>query len=120
MVAAGLERIGRGIQISDSTLRILQPLFEKAYWAVEQSAFCLSGGASVIAERIIAAKPEIYNLTAEAQNHLLKRLTADQPHRIESFRIETDIIDNLNRLYYFAKRIAKMILEFDTNHVRPD
>jgi len=39
--------------------------------------------------------------------HLLKRLTVQEPERLETFRLESDIVDSLKRLHTLARRIAK-------------
>jgi len=53
-------------------------------------------------------KPEINARTAEALGHQLERLTADEPQRFEAYRIESDIIEDLKRIYYYAKRAARV------------
>jgi phosphate:Na+ symporter len=61
----------------------------------------------------MAAKLRINRLATDAENHLAHRLTVDEPNRLHSFRIESEIIEYLKRVYYFAKRIAKLIADAD-------
>jgi hypothetical protein len=42
--------------------------------------------------------------------HEAGRLVADEPHRVEAYRLETDLINSLNRIYYFTKRTAREVL----------
>lgn len=38
----------------------------------------------------------------------LERLTAREPERISAYRIEADIIEDLKRICYYAKRAARV------------
>jgi phosphate:Na+ symporter len=62
-----------------------------------------------LAEEVMAAKLDINRLANAAEEHLAQRLIADEPNRLATFRIETEIIEYLKRVYYFAKRIAKVV-----------
>lgn len=42
---------------------------------------------------------------------LAKRLTAGEPNRLIAFRLESEIIEYLKRIFYFAKRVAKLAAE---------
>ena len=57
------------------------------------------------------AKSRIESLSAAAELHLSKRLTADEKNRLIAFRFESEIIEYLKRMFYFAKRIAKLVVE---------
>jgi phosphate:Na+ symporter len=61
-----------------------------------------------LAEEVIAAKVEINRLADKANNHLAQRLIAEEPNRLLAFRIESEMIEYFKRVYYFAKRIAKV------------
>ena len=50
-------------------------------------------------------------MTAEAEEHLTDRLTADAPHRLAVFRLETELVEALKRIYYFAKRISRLVVD---------
>ena len=52
-------------------------------------------------------KPEISAMTADAREHQLERLTVDEPNRVDAYRLENDIIEDLKRIYYYAKRSAR-------------
>ena len=60
-------------------------------------------------EEILSAKQEVDRLATAADAHLARRLTAEEPNRLAAFRIESDLIENLRRIHYFAKRIAKLV-----------
>ncbi len=48
-----------------------------------------------------------------AAHHQRQRLLVDAPNRIAAYTIETDIIENLKRIYYHAKRISRTVLPPD-------
>ncbi len=62
-----------------------------------------------MAQNVIQAKPEIASLAADAEMHLSRRLGADEPKRMITFHLESELIEYLKRMYYFAKRIAKIV-----------
>jgi phosphate:Na+ symporter len=113
MVDLGIERLEQDIRISEGTLQILTPLFASVYQTVDKAIAGLVERDTERAGDIIMAKGEIQHLADDAHSHLATRLTADAPKRVEAFRIETDTIENLRHIYYFAKRIAKCFA--DTN-----
>ena len=64
-----------------------------------------------LAQSVIDAKPEVNRMAEEAEAHLTDRLTASAPHRLAAFRIETELVEALKRIYYFSKRIARLVVE---------
>ena len=66
-----------------------------------------------LAAEVIAAKPEINRLAAEAEAYISQRLAADEPKRLVAFRLESEIMEYLKRMFYFAKRVAKIVVERD-------
>jgi phosphate:Na+ symporter len=54
-------------------------------------------------------KDEISRITDSAATHEAQRLVADEPHRIEAYTVEMDIAEKLQRIYYFAKRMARTV-----------
>ncbi|HUF09772.1 MAG TPA: Na/Pi cotransporter family protein [Rhodothermales bacterium] len=106
---AGLERLGSQIEISESTRAVLRSLHEKVQWSVERSVTAFVDGDVSVAAQITDAKEAINELADKAEHHLRNRLTADAPDRITSFKVESEVVQHLKRVYYFAKRIAKTV-----------
>ena len=111
LVDAGRVRLESNVEISPSTREVLRALHEKVQWAVEQSTEAVASGNAAIAKDVIDAKAEINRLTEEAEAHLTERLGAPAPQRLAAFRIETELVEALKRIYYFAKRIARLVAE---------
>ena len=58
--------------------------------------------------RVAAMKSTINSLERKALAHEAERLVADAPMRIATYRFETDVVSNLKRIFYHAKRIARV------------
>lgn len=58
-------------------------------------------------------KPEIKAVMTDARVRQLERLTGDEPHRVSAYRIEADIIEDLKRIHYYAKRNARVAVPQD-------
>ena len=119
LVDVGHERLRHNIQISTPTQDVLRPLTKKITWAVEKSIAALVSADRATAEEVENAKEEINRLADKAERHLALRLTAEEPERLAVFRLESEIVEYLKRVYYFSKRIAKVTIEIDTAYNRP-
>jgi phosphate:Na+ symporter len=58
---------------------------------------------------VIEAKSQVSELADNALDHLSNRLHKEKNLDLAEFRIQTDIIENFRRIYYLAKRIAKVV-----------
>jgi len=58
-------------------------------------------------------KRKINSLVDEAYAHQARRLVAPQPDRLALYTVEADMIENLKRIYYFAKRMAKTVRDVE-------
>ncbi len=115
MVATGRKRIEEKVKISPATRRHLDQLHERVLQAVAQSVESLNREDESLARQVIARKEEIQSLSGEATDHLGQRLVAEAPRRLASFRVESELVEHLDRVYYFAKRIAKLVVGGETD-----
>jgi len=113
LVEAGSARLNRNVEMSSATQEVLAALHRKVCWTVEAAGQALVDSDQPLAEEVMAAKLEINQLALAAETHLANRLVAQEPNRLATFRIESEIIEYLKRVYYFAKRIAKVVAEAD-------
>jgi len=111
---AGQERLARDLEISDSTQRVIKQLHEKVAWAVQRTVEALVAQDVRIAAEVTDAKGIISKMAEVAEEHLSERLAVDQPNRLHTFRLESEIVENLRRIYYFAKRVAKLVQDHAT------
>jgi len=56
---------------------------------------------------VIDAKEEINRIVNELNMHLMHRLGSNEPNRRATYRLETEIVEYLKRVYYFAKANCK-------------
>lgn len=109
LVEAGYDRLETGLEISPSTQKILDHFHSEVSDYVRCAIDALVTDNPRTAAEVINAKPHIHHLANEAEKHLSLRLIADEPQRVVAFQLESEIIEHLKRMYYFAKRIAKLV-----------
>ncbi len=114
LVQAGRERLRARLVISKTTEDVLGALNKKVAWAVERAVRAIVADDPEIGREVADAKEEINRLAGEAERHLSRRLSADEPNRLAMFRMESEIMEYLRRMYYFAKRIAKLVVVDET------
>ncbi|MBT5875474.1 MAG: Na/Pi cotransporter family protein [Candidatus Latescibacteria bacterium] len=117
LVEAGRARLKDDFQISPSTQEVIGILHEKVCYSVEQAVQALANFDVEMAAEITGMKDEINQLASTAEQHLSQRLTAEEPGRLTGFRLESELVEYLKRVYYFSKRIAKVITEEEIVYV---
>lgn len=108
LVLAGRERLRSGLEISPATEDALKAIHHEVTWAVEHAIRALVEEDVDIALQVTSAKPEINRLVEAAEDHLSTRLAAEAPNRLLAYRLESEIMEYLKRMYYFAKRVARL------------
>lgn len=111
LVGDGETLLQKDLQISELTQEILKPLQQKVRWAFGQVAAAIEDGDQERLRAVITAKKEIKLLSTQANLHLSKRLAVSPGAQIEVFRIESEIVENLKRIFYLTRRIAKTLEE---------
>jgi phosphate:Na+ symporter len=109
LVTQGLHRLEYGLEITEGTLAVLQPLCNLVTQSLDDVLKALAEDDSKVIQLTIQRKPEIDKLARHATEHLGQRLLADEPNRIHAFSVEADIVSQWKRLYYYTKRIAKAL-----------
>ncbi len=117
LVDAGRNRLRLNLQISKQTEDVLSALNTEVTRATERAIRAIVSKDIESAREVAEAKQKINQLAAQAQDHLSRRLAADAPNRLAMFRLESEIMEYLKRMYYFAKRIAKLTSEIDVELV---
>ncbi|MBZ0173059.1 MAG: hypothetical protein K8E66_11800, partial [Phycisphaerales bacterium] len=108
MAAIARERDRRGVRFSRETLGRIATLAGEVRDAFKMSIDAIED--SLLAHGVIALKPRIREMTEDAIEHLSKRLMSSEPNRSLLYRLETQVVEVLQREYYFAKKIAKEIV----------
>lgn len=119
MVELGNKRIAQEVTISPATREVLINLHEIISEATNHALASIVEGDQEAAERIIAMKQDIHQLTDDAALHEAKRLVAKEPKRLPAYTIEMDIIEKQKRIFYFARRTAKSAVAEKASQEQP-
>ncbi len=120
LVPIGIERAERGLTISPTTLEAMGALQDLVLHATERSVVAMASSDKDVAREVIALKPQVNRLAAKAHRQVAGRLVANEPHRVATFRIESDLIEMTKRLYYFAKRMARVVADANGDETPPE
>lgn len=120
LVHVGEKRIEKHVSISPKTQEVVLSMAEKVSWALEKATLAVDRSDKQLALNIIEAKEDVNDIADRISGRLVDRLVTEDPHRTATYRVESQLIENYKRIYYFAKRIAKMVAVADTanNRVR--
>lgn len=110
MVVSGHDLIDKGVTISDSTREVLSNFHNAVAKTVAASVQAVSQNNQRAAQLVTTMKQEIAHIVDTSAAHLAERLVAEEPNRIPTYTIEVDILEQLKRIYYFSKRMAKTVL----------
>lgn len=110
LVTQGLQRLEEGIRISEATREVLEGFHRNVQKALDLALQAVGQRNEEAARAVVAMKGAVNALAESATLHGAQRLVADEPRRLETYSLETDILKNQKRVYYFAKRMAKGVL----------
>ena len=108
MVDLGMARLEQNLVISDQTAAVLGQLHAAVRDALDLSMLALTQKNPEAAREVGRMKRHVNSLERAALNHQAERLTATAPNRIETYKLEIEIITTLKRIFYFSKRIARL------------
>jgi len=111
LVVIGKRRIDEKIIVSPQTEKMLHEFSSKIEEALSLTLEAVLDNDGETARKVIEMKGKINNLAVKASEHGANRLLADEPNRMVAYRREMEIVEKLRRIYYFTKRIAKIIDE---------
>ncbi len=114
LVTLGRERVKAELQFSKQSEPYLRKFFDKVIWCADESFNAFIEGNKKRADVVINMKKEISQLAQETQSHLEERLNFEKDVPLTEYRILSEIVENMKRIYYLSKRIAKDVVE--SNH----
>jgi phosphate:Na+ symporter len=109
LVHSGSKRLEKNVRVSPETEKIVLKMADKVIWALETATAAVDRGDKDLADKVIDAKDEINGIANRISGRLVDRLIAEDPHRTSTYRVESQLIENYKRIYYFTKRIAKLV-----------
>ena len=110
LLTLGQQRLESGAQPSAVTRQAFQPLREAIQESFRKAIESVRDRDGQMAAEVIEMKDQVQELARGLEAHLAKRVTADEPNRVLVYGLETDAVEILQRLYYFAKRLAKVVV----------
>jgi phosphate:Na+ symporter len=102
------------VTISESTLEVITGFHAVVTRALAAAMQAVTQKNEEVALRVIAMKPEVNRLADSAALHETRRLIVREPNRLPSYTVEVDMLQNLKRIFYFAKRMARVVVPADT------
>ena len=113
LVHTGRERLQHNVRVSPKTEAMFSTLVEKVTWALEAATEAVDRRDPSLALQVIDAKEDVNRIADQMSERLVQRLIAEDPHRTSTYHIESQLIEHFKRIYYFSKRIAKLVAEAD-------
>lgn len=109
LVSLGLQRIDSGVVVSPETTEVIQEFHTATLRALDLALQAVTQKNPTAAAHVIRMKEEITRLADSAAIHEARRLVAEEPNRLHTYTLEVDILENLKRIYYFCKRMARSV-----------
>ena len=114
LVGRGTGRIEDHVSISPATAKVISEFHFEVSNALQSVVSSIQQEEVEFAHRVVEMKPLIQGLSEAAARHQAERLIANEANRLPTYAIEIDIIEDLRRIYYYAKRIARVVIESET------
>lgn len=108
LVAIGLRRIEVGIDVSEVTRDRIEGYHRSIQHALQLALVAVMQKDPQAAHDVDARKKSINRRETEIRERLGERLIADAAHRTATYAIETDLVAQLRRVFYFVRRIARV------------
>ncbi len=110
LVELGITRLDKNVTVSPQTQEVLLKFHAVVVRSVADAIQAVTDDNVDLAKSVIDMKQEITAIATSAAVHESKRLVASEPNRIEAYTIEIGVTEKLQRVYFFAKRMAKKII----------
>jgi phosphate:Na+ symporter len=114
------KRLRRGVAVSPETISALKTVHDKVCWSFERAMEAIRNHDQDAAADAVKSKAEVNQLAEAATTHLSKRLVAYEPDRLAAFKLETNIMENLQRINTLSRRIGKALRTHETSTVTED
>ncbi|MDJ0701622.1 MAG: Na/Pi cotransporter family protein [Woeseiaceae bacterium] len=120
LLAVAAKRRRQSLVIGPKTREKLQELADEVGRAFGLALEAIETGGPDIALEVLESKSTVFALAEDASVHIAKRLVAEEPHRLETFQIETDIIELYRRLNTLSRRIARLSIDASIAGAHPE
>ncbi len=110
LVALGRDRLANNYEVSPTSRRLIEDFHAEVSLALDLAVAALVQANADDAHKVSDMKEDITEKAKLIAEQHATRLTAPEENRIELYRFETDLVTNLRRVYYFAKRTARVAI----------
>jgi phosphate:Na+ symporter len=110
LVNLGLGRIDQQIVVSDETRRRIEAMHDAVLESFDLAIAAMAEVDLDTARTVRNRKALVVDLEQQALEYQAERLMADEPKRGRTYRFEIDVVHNLTRIHYFARRVARTVL----------
>ena len=110
LVRLGTTRLDGQFMVSPATQQVITEFHDTVSKALEFALMAVSQKNKEAARHVNAMKADVNRLADSAALHEAQRLVAEEPNRLPAYTMEMDVLENLKRIYYFAKRMARTTL----------
>lgn len=110
LISLGRDRLANDYQVSVESRRMIEEFHSQVSLALDLAVAALVEANAEDARAVSAMKREMNAMAQAIAEHYARRLLAPDDNRIELYRFETDVVANLRRIYYFAKRTARVAI----------
>ena len=117
----GFDRCGADPALVGLAKRCLAPTQPKRPHDAGRLAEEITGYLDAVEVR--ARKAEVDAAKAEVRargERKARRLVAAEPNRLPAYTVESDILENLKRIYYFCKRMARAVIPSEISTVEDE
>ncbi|HVY55890.1 MAG TPA: Na/Pi cotransporter family protein, partial [Thermodesulfobacteriota bacterium] len=111
MVSIGRERLEKKFTMSEETIERFQPFTSKVREAFHTAVNSLNLKDAALAEAVIQMKQDVERLEDGIVEHLAQRLVSTDPDRAVLYRVESQFVELIQRIYYFASMIAAEVVK---------
>ncbi len=111
MVSIGRERLERRFTLSRETIARFQPFTSRVRESYQLAIKALDEKDAEAAAAVMDMKAEVDRMSQEMVEYLSVRLLSDDPDRAVLYRVESRLVELIQRIYYFSSVIAAEILK---------
>jgi len=120
LLAVAAKRRRKSLVIGPETKEKLHALADEVRRAFKLALAAVETGDPDVALEVLESKSTVFALAEDASAHIAKRLVAEEPRRLETFQIETEIIELYRHLNTLSRRIARLSIDAGTAGSHPD
>ena len=110
LVTLGIQRIDGDVRVSDATREVLSEFHASVLKSIDAALMAVTQKSEEATRVVVDMKGEINRLADSAAVHEARRLVAKEPNRLGAYTFEMDVLQNLKRIFYFAKRMARSVV----------